>query len=90
MNYDPPPIVEEAGGQVIVPVTTGLSLDRDGSNHFLDVFLAARNAIDELVNYLVAERRYTENQAYVLAPAQFGRHSEKRVTYGNALVVDGL
>jgi len=32
--------------------------------------------------------RAIENQAYVLAPAQFGRHSEKRVTYGHALVVD--
>lgn len=32
--------------------------------------------------------RAIENQAYVLAPAQFGRHSERRVTYGNAMVVD--
>lgn len=32
--------------------------------------------------------RAIENQCYVLAPAQFGRHSEKRVTYGHALVVD--
>ena len=32
--------------------------------------------------------RAIENQAYVLAPAQFGRHSENRITYGHALVVD--
>jgi predicted amidohydrolase len=32
--------------------------------------------------------RAIENQCYVLAPAQFGRHSEKRVTYGHALVAD--
>jgi deaminated glutathione amidase len=32
--------------------------------------------------------RAIENQAYVLAPAQGGRHSEKRVTYGHAMVVD--
>ncbi len=32
--------------------------------------------------------RAIENQAYVLAPAQHGRHSEKRVTYGHAMVID--
>lgn len=32
--------------------------------------------------------RAIENQAYVLAPAQHGRHTEKRVTYGHAMVVD--
>jgi predicted amidohydrolase len=32
--------------------------------------------------------RAIENQAYVLAPAQHGRHSEKRVTYGHAMICD--
>jgi predicted amidohydrolase len=32
--------------------------------------------------------RAIENQSYVIAPAQWGRHGEKRVTYGNALIVD--
>ena len=32
--------------------------------------------------------RAIENLAFVLAPAQVGRHNEKRVTYGHALVVD--
>ncbi len=32
--------------------------------------------------------RAIENQCYVLAPAQHGRHSERRVTYGHAMVVD--
>jgi deaminated glutathione amidase len=32
--------------------------------------------------------RAIENQAYVLAPAQFGRHSESRTTYGHAMLVD--
>jgi predicted amidohydrolase len=32
--------------------------------------------------------RAIENQAYMLAPAQFGRHSERRITYGHAMVVD--
>ena len=32
--------------------------------------------------------RAIENQVYVLAAGQFGRHSDKRVTYGHSLVVD--
>jgi deaminated glutathione amidase len=32
--------------------------------------------------------RAIENLAYVMAPAQFGRHSANRVTFGNAMVVD--
>jgi predicted amidohydrolase len=32
--------------------------------------------------------RAIENLAYVLAPAQWGRHSANRVTYGNAMVID--
>jgi predicted amidohydrolase len=32
--------------------------------------------------------RAIENLAYVLAPAQVGRHSPSRVTFGNAMVVD--
>jgi predicted amidohydrolase len=32
--------------------------------------------------------RAIENQCYVFAPAQGGRHSDKRITYGHAMVVD--
>ena len=32
--------------------------------------------------------RAIENQAYVLAPAQGGRHTDQRLTYGQAMVVD--
>ncbi len=32
--------------------------------------------------------RAIENLCYVLAPAQFGRHTEKRTTYGHALIID--
>lgn len=32
--------------------------------------------------------RAIENTCFVVAPAQFGKHSEKRTTYGNALVAD--
>lgn len=32
--------------------------------------------------------RAIENQAYVIAPAQFGRHSERRQSYGRSLIID--
>ncbi|MDV2504554.1 MAG: carbon-nitrogen hydrolase family protein [bacterium] len=32
--------------------------------------------------------RAIENQAYVIAPAQFGRHSERRASYGRSLIID--
>jgi len=32
--------------------------------------------------------RAIENQCYVIAPAQFGVHNEKRQTYGNSMMVD--
>ena len=32
--------------------------------------------------------RAIENQCYVLAAAQTGRHNEKRVSYGDAMIVD--
>jgi formamidase len=70
--------------------TSGISLDRDGSNHFLDVFMAARNALDELVNYLVAERRYTENQAYVLVSVAADLTISEIVDVPNALVSAAL
>lgn len=32
--------------------------------------------------------RAIENQCYVLAPAQVGKHNDKRMSYGHALAVD--
>jgi predicted amidohydrolase len=32
--------------------------------------------------------RAIENQCYVLAPAQWGQHSERRITYGHSMLVD--
>jgi nitrilase len=32
--------------------------------------------------------RAIENQVYVLAAGQFGRHNEKRVTYGHSVIID--
>jgi deaminated glutathione amidase len=37
---------------------------------------------------VLVRARAIENLAYVMAPAQVGRHSATRITYGNAMVVD--
>lgn len=66
--------------------TTGVSVNRDGTNSFLDVFAAARNALDELVDYLVVERGYTPNQAYVLVSVAADLKISEIVDVPNALV----
>ena len=66
--------------------TTGVSLNRDGTNAFLDVFAAARNALDELVNYLVEQRGFTANQAYVLVSVAADLKISEIVDVPNALV----
>jgi predicted amidohydrolase len=38
--------------------------------------------------HLLLRARAVENQAWVVAPAQWGRHNEKRESYGHSLVVD--
>jgi len=38
--------------------------------------------------HLLLRARAVENQAWVVAPAQWGRHNEKRESYGHALVID--
>ena len=37
---------------------------------------------------MLLRARAIENQAFVLAPAQCGRHSEERRSYGRSLIVD--
>jgi formamidase len=66
--------------------TTGVGIDFDGSNGFLDVLVCARNALDELVDYLVHERGLTENQAYVLVSVAADLKISEVVDVPNALV----
>jgi formamidase len=46
--------------------TTGISVRRDGSNESEDVTVAARNALLNMIDHLVAEYGYTRQQAYAL------------------------
>lgn len=46
--------------------TTGQSYTREGVNHSEDATLAARNALLNMIDHLVAERGFTRQQAYAL------------------------
>ena len=46
--------------------TTGQSVTRDGVAHAEDATLAARNALLNMIDYLVSERGYTDQQAYAI------------------------
>ena len=46
--------------------TTGQSVTRDGVAHSEDTTLAARNALLNMIDYLVAERGFTPQQAYAI------------------------
>jgi len=46
--------------------TTGLPIDSQGNNHFLDLTLCAREALREMIGYLTGARGLTREQAYIL------------------------
>jgi len=46
--------------------TTGQSCTRDGVAHSEDATLAARNALLNMIDYLVNERGFTRQQAYAI------------------------
>ncbi len=66
--------------------TTGIPLQDDGAAAELDVRLAARRALEELVAWLVAERGLTPEQAYVLVSVAADLRVSEAVNVPNALV----
>ena len=46
--------------------TTGQSCTREGVAHSEDLTLAARNALLNMIDHLVDERKYTPQQAYAI------------------------
>jgi predicted amidohydrolase len=38
--------------------------------------------------HVLLRARAIENQVYLLAPAQFGRHNDKRTSYGHSVIID--
>lgn len=66
--------------------TTGIPVDVDGNNGYLDVRLAAQAAMRGMIGYLTREHRLTEHQAYVLASVACDLQISEIVNAPNALV----
>jgi formamidase len=67
-------------------VTTGLPLDAEGRNEELDLNLAAREALNEMVDYLVDARGLTPNQAYILVSVAADLRASEVVDVPNVIV----
>ena len=66
--------------------TTGIPLGDDGTNELLDLGLASRRALIELIDYLVATYGYAREAAYVLASVAAELRISQVVDLPNALV----
>ncbi len=67
-------------------VTTGLPIDSEGNNEYLDLTLAAKVAVEEMVAYLTDERGYTPEQAYVLVSVAADLRASEVVDVPNVIV----
>jgi formamidase len=67
-------------------VTTGLPVDADGANLEMDVLLAARNAVRAMIDWLVAERGLSREQAYVLCSVAVDLRIAEIVVVPNPIV----
>jgi formamidase len=70
--------------------TTGIPVDAGGANAEMDLRLAARNALDALVDWIAAERGLTPAQAYVLASVAADLRISEAVNVPNGLVSAAL
>jgi formamidase len=66
--------------------TTGFPVSIDGRNDWLDLNLAARGALEEMLSYLTNVRGYTEYQAYVITSAAVDLRISEIVDAPNAVV----
>jgi formamidase len=66
--------------------TTGISIADDGTNAPLDLNLAARRALLELIDYLEAQRGLTRDAAYILCSVAADLRISEVVDSPNALV----
>jgi formamidase len=70
--------------------TTGIPLDDRGANAHMDLNLATRRALIEMLEYLCAERGLTRNAAYVLMSVAVELRISELVDHPNALVSAAL
>jgi formamidase len=66
--------------------TTGQSYTRDGVNHSEDATLAARNALLNMIDYLVDGKGYTPQQAYSICSVAVDLHISEVVDVPNFVV----
>lgn len=66
--------------------TTGQSYTRDGVNHSEDATLAARNALLNMIEYLVGERGFTREQAYTICSVAVDLRISQMVDVPNFVV----
>jgi formamidase len=70
--------------------TTGIPVGAAGAGADMDVRLAARNALSELVDWIAAERGLTPESAYVLASVAADLRVSEIVNVPNPLVSAAL
>jgi len=66
--------------------TTGMPLTRQDRNESEDVTLAARDALLNMIDHLVAERGYSREQAYALTSVAVNLHISELVDVPNVVV----
>jgi formamidase len=66
--------------------TTGVCVDRDGTNRFEDLTLAARNALRNMIDHLTATYGYSPQQAYALCSVAVDLKASQVVDVPNVLV----
>jgi len=71
-------------------VTTGIPLDDDGANADLDLGLAVRRALIEMLSWLQAEHGLSAEAAYVLMSAAADLRVSQAVNRPNAVVSAAL
>ncbi len=71
-------------------VTTGIPLTDEGANELMDIGLAARRALIELIDFLEAVHGLSREQAYVLASVAGELRIAQAVDLPNALVAMAL
>jgi len=66
--------------------TTGMPITREDRNESEDVTLAAKDALFNMIDHLVAERGYSREQAYALTSVAVNLHISELVDVPNVVV----
>jgi formamidase len=66
--------------------TTGLPITASGQNEFMNLNLAAKKALEEMIDYLTKVRGYTENQAYIIVSVAADLRVSEVVNVPNSIV----